>query len=93
MTIEHQEKQNKGTFFVDENGERQAELVYRRPGGDEMNIYHTEVSPKFRGEGIGQDLVAAAVDFARKNGLRIIATCPYAKKVIDERPEFQDVLA
>lgn len=92
MTIEHKETKKKGTFFIDENGKRLAELAYRRSGTDEMNIYHTEVNPNLRGEGIGQDLVGAAVDFARKNGLKIIATCPYAKKVVEETPDFQDIL-
>lgn len=45
-----------------------------------MNIFHAEVGPKLRGEGIGQDLVAAAVNFARKNGLKIIANMPLRKK-------------
>jgi len=93
MTIEHEEKKEKGLFFVDDNGERVAELAYLRSGNDEMNINHTEVTLKLRGEGIGQDLVAATVNFARKNGLKIIATCPYSKEVIEKTPEFQDILA
>lgn len=92
-TIEHEETKKKGTFFVSENGEKLAELAYLRSGREEMDLYHTEVNPKRRGEGIGQDLVAAAVNFARNNGLKVVATCPYAKKVIERTPEFKGILA
>ncbi|MEO7675099.1 MAG: GNAT family N-acetyltransferase [Pyrinomonadaceae bacterium] len=54
---------------------------------------HTEVDPKFRGENIGKDLVAAAVAYARENSLKIKPLCPYTKKVIEATPELQDVLA
>ena len=93
MKIEHKDGKKKGVFFIEENGERLAELAYFESAPDEITIYHTEVSDKLRGEGIGQDLVGAAVSFAREKGLKIVPTCPYAKKVIDRTPEFQDVLA
>ena len=93
MDIQRQEHGRKGAFFIDEGGEWIAELTYTRSGEDTIVIDHTEVDPKLRGENIGQDMVAAAVAFARENGLKIKATCPYAKKVIDATPEFQDVLA
>jgi len=93
MKIEHDVQDAKGVFFINENGKRLAELAYFESAPDEITIYHTEVSDELRGEGIGQDLVGAAVTFARENGLKIVPTCPYAKKVIDRTSEFQDVLA
>ena len=93
MTIQHDEAGKKGIFFIKENGEQLAELAYLRPVSGAMTIYHTEVSPKLRGEGIGQDMVAAVVKFARENSLKIKATCPYAKELIDKTPEYQDILA
>ncbi|MEO7658815.1 MAG: GNAT family N-acetyltransferase [Pyrinomonadaceae bacterium] len=93
MKIEHEEKGRKGIFFINEEGERLAEIAYFTSAPGIITVYHTEVSPDLRGEGIGEDLVAAVVDYARKNDLKIIATCEDAKKVIVETPEFQDVLA
>lgn len=93
MEIQRQEHGQKGAFFIDEDGEWVAELTYVKTGSDTMVIDHTEVDPKLRGENIGQDLVAAAVAYARENGLKINPSCPYAKKVIDSNPEFKDVLA
>jgi predicted GNAT family acetyltransferase len=57
-----------------------------------MTIDHTEIDEKLRGEGIGEDMVRAAVEYARENGFKINAVCPYAKKVIQQTPEFQDIL-
>lgn len=92
MEISHKEHHKKGSFYIIEGGQTVAEIQYLRSGESEITIYHTEVDEKLRGEGIGQDLVAAAVEFARKNHLKVNATCPYARKVIDRTPEFRDVL-
>lgn len=93
MDIQGQEHGRKGAFFIEEDGEWVAELTYLRTGGNTMVIDHTEVDPKFLARHIGKDLVAAAVAFARENGLKIKPLCPYARGVIDATPEFQDVLA
>ena len=91
MQIQRDEHGRKGAFYIDENGEWIAELTYVRDDGT-MTIDHTEIDEKLRGEGIGQDLVKSAVEYARDQGLKINAVCPYAKKVIERTPEFQDVL-
>jgi uncharacterized protein len=93
MKIFHEETKNKGAFYVGDNGDKVGELTYQKDAPGEITIDHTEVSEKFRGEGIAQDLVAEAVKWARENKLKINPTCPYAKKIIDETPGFGDVLA
>ena len=92
MKVEHEETGRKGTFFVEENGERVAELAYFKSGTDAINIYHTEVDEKLRGKGVGEQLLKAAVDRARQNNIKILATCPYAHKVMDGTPEYRDIL-
>lgn len=91
MEIQHDEHGRKGAFYIDEDGEWVAELTYIRNEGT-ITIDHTEIDEKLRGEGIGEDMVRAAVQFARANGLKVRATCPYAHKVIERSPELQDVL-
>jgi uncharacterized protein len=93
MEIQRDEHGKKGAFYIDEDGEWIAELTYFRSGEDEITIDHTEVDDKLRGEGIASDLVAEAVKFARAEGLKIKATCPYATKVLAKHPEYEDVLA
>jgi predicted GNAT family acetyltransferase len=92
MRIDHEENKNKGGFYVEENGKRLAELLYFRPSAGKINIYHTEVSETLRGKGVGGELVAAAVKYARANDLKIIASCPYTEKIIDKTPEYGDLL-
>jgi len=92
MKIQRDEHGQRGAFYIEEGGEWIAELTYVKNNGT-MTIDHTEIDEKLRGEGIGQDLVKAAVEYARENDLKIKADCPYAKKVIERTPEFQSVLA
>lgn len=91
MQIQHDEHGRKGAFYIDENGEWIAELTYVKNEGT-MTIDHTEVDEKLRGEGIGEDMVKAAVEYARKEGLKIKPDCPYARKVIERTPELQGEL-
>ena len=93
MEILRDEHGRKGAFYIDEDGEWIAELTYYRNGDNTIVVDHLEVDEKFRDEEIGRDMVKAAVDFARENGLKIKPDCPFTKKVIDETPEYQDVLA
>ncbi|MGD9563537.1 MAG: GNAT family N-acetyltransferase [Pyrinomonadaceae bacterium] len=93
MDIQREEHGRKGAFFIDEDGEWVAEMTYIRNGPDTMVIDHTEVDEKLAGQGVGKKLVAAAVEFARANGLKIRPLCPYTRKVIESTPEYQDVQA
>ena len=93
MDIQRDEHGKNGAFFIDQDGEWVAELAYKRSADGEMTITHTEVDEKLQGQGVGEDLVKAAVEFARENGLKIKLQCKFAKKVIDETPEYQDVVA
>ena len=91
MQIQRDEHGRKGAFYIDENGEWIAELTYIKNNGT-MTIDHTEVDEKLRGEGVGEDLVRAAVEYARESGMKVNPACPYARKIIENTPEFQDVL-
>ncbi len=93
MKIQRSEDGNQGNFYIEENEKQLALLTYKKSGDGVITIDHTEVDSNFRGKNIGEDLVAEAVKFARENNLKIVPTCQFAKKVIDDKPEFQDVLA
>jgi uncharacterized protein len=93
MEIQREEHGRKGAFFIDRDGEWVAELTYFKSGDGEITIDHTEIDPELRGDNLGEDLVKAAVEYARENNLKIKPVCPFAKKVIDETAEYQDVLA
>ncbi len=92
MNIERIEHGSKGAFIIKVNNERLAEMTYSKAGDRLIIIDHTEVSDTLRGKGAGKQLVTAAVEYARKNQIKILPLCPFAKSVFDKSPEFNDVL-
>ena len=92
MDIQHKDGNSKGSFFIEEDGEVKAEITYSKAGDTKIIIDHTEVSDELRGENIGKRLVEYTVNYARKNGLKVIPLCPFAKSVIERDDSLQDVL-
>lgn len=92
MTIQQTDNGKKGAFYIEENGERLAEMTYVWAGTGMFIIDHTEVSDKLAGKGAGKQLVAKAVDFAREQKVKIKPLCPFAKSVFDKTPDYHDVL-
>lgn len=93
MLIQNTESDTKGSFFIVENGLRIAEMTYVHAGPGKIIIDHTEVHSSQEGKGIGKKLLAATIEFARKNILKVLPLCPYAKHVMEKSPEeYKDVL-
>lgn len=92
MNIEQFDDGIQGKFFIEEDNEQLAEMVYTWKGNDSIVILHTEVGNRLQGKGAGKLLVARAVDFARAKHIKIIPRCVFAKAVFDKTIEFQDVL-
>ena len=82
----------KGSFFIEIDGKQEAEMTFVFAGEDKIIIDHTGVNPGNEGKGLGKQMVAQAVTYARENNIKIIPLCPFAKKVFDKTPEFRDVL-
>jgi len=92
MEIKNEESGSKGSFFIDQGGERVASMTYTKAGPGRIIIDHTEVSEILKGKNAGKQLVAAAVDYARKNKLKILPLCPFARSVFARVKEYSDVL-
>lgn len=91
MQIERQQQGVKGMFYVGDAQNPQAAMVYRTDARNNIIIEHTEVGDELRGQNVGYQLVHTAVEYARKNNIKILPLCPFAKSVFDKRPEFADV--
>ena len=83
---------NKGSFYIEVNGNQEAMMTFVFAGEDKIIIDHTEVNPRNEGKGFGKKMVTKAVEFAREKGIKILSICPFAKSVFDKTPEFRDVL-
>lgn len=81
-----------GYFYIEGEGLMQAQMTFVFAGSERMIIDHTEVQPGNEGKGYGKQMVSAAVEYARANGIKIIPLCPFAKSVFDRVSEFRDVL-
>lgn len=89
--IEHERTRHGGAFVWMRDGARLGWIEYRsRPG--RAVIEHTEVGEALRGQGAGRKLVQAIVDWARAEGTKLEAECPYARSVLEKSPEYKDVL-
>ncbi|MDN3706134.1 GNAT family N-acetyltransferase [Myroides ceti] len=92
MNIEQINEGHKGYFKASENDAEAGRMTYTWVGDTKFIIDHTEVNPEFNGQGVGKKMVLAAVDYARKNNLKIIPLCPFAKATFDKNQDLQDVL-
>lgn len=92
MIVQQRDNEHKGEFFVEQEGERLAEMTYSWAGTDKFIIDHTDVSDTLRGQGVGRYLLDAAVQFARDRQVKIIPLCPFAKSVLQKDANIQDVL-
>lgn len=92
MQIAHSQEENKGEFFIANGNEICAKMTYSKAGSELIIIDHTEVDDLYKGKGFGMMLLEEAVNFARRNHLKVIPLCPFAKATINKHPEFQDIL-
>lgn len=92
MDIQHKDDGKHGSFQLLDSEKLAGEMVYTWAGDKMFIIDHTDVDENYRGQGIGRKLLDATVEFARKNNIKIIPLCPYAKSVFDKDPSIRDVL-
>ncbi|MBN7815826.1 GNAT family N-acetyltransferase [Algoriphagus pacificus] len=92
MEIQHQFDGRKGSFYIEEGAKRFAEMVYVMAGPKKLIIEHTEVDDSLQGQGIGAKLLEALVDYVRKEEIKVLPLCPFAKATFKKRPDLQDVL-
>jgi predicted GNAT family acetyltransferase len=84
MNIEHDIA---GRRFVARLDQGEGELVYGEFGEGIVDLQHTEVSASLQGRGVGDALVRAALAWARDQGYKVVATCPYVQRWLRKHPE------
>jgi len=71
---------------MDEDGKRVAEMVISVLGNN-LTVYHTEVSETLKGKGVSTQLLEAMVKYVRNNNLKVIPLCPYVSVQFKRHPE------
>ncbi|HTZ89445.1 MAG TPA: GNAT family N-acetyltransferase [Alloacidobacterium sp.] len=77
--------------FETEVGSRTAFLNYRL-AAKVITFTHTEVPASLNGRGIETALVKASLDYAVKQGLRVVPQCPFVADYIDAHPQYQSIV-
>ena len=71
-------------FYVGEDEQNaQVVITFKQVDNNEIDIDHTGVADELGGQGLGKQLVEV-VNYARENNLKIIASCPFAKDVLEK---------
>ena len=73
------------------DGEVIGVILYRATPGV-IVLLHTDVEPAFEGEGVGNRLVAGALDDIRARGLRLVPVCPFVAAYLRRHPEQRDLV-
>jgi hypothetical protein len=90
MSILKIEKKS-GRFYINKEDVQIAELDFIIDD-DVLNAYHTGVRKEYEGQGIASELFDTLVKYSRKNGYKVIPTCPYVLVKFKRRPEeFADI--
>jgi uncharacterized protein len=56
-------------------------------------IEHTEVDPRYEGQGVGSALVKGALDDIRRRGDRkVLAVCPFVRTWLGKHRDYQDLV-
>ena len=69
------------------DGRRIGFAAYRRRPG-RIAFTHTEVDDAYGGRGFGTQLALAALEDARREGLKVAPYCPFIAHVIEQHPEY-----
>lgn len=85
-------KQGSQSFYIGDEKNSEAEVHFVRAGETRIILDHTHVAEHLRGQNVGQELVKAAVEYAKKEKLHVIPLCPFAKAEFDKNPEYQKLL-
>jgi predicted GNAT family acetyltransferase len=79
-------------YELELDGEVVGTLSYRTTG-EIVKLIHTNVAPQWEGHGLGEQLVAGALDDVRARGLHIVVLCPFVAAFLRRHPECEDLIA
>lgn len=67
-------------------------LIAYEMDGNTMSILHTEVPEEVEGQGVASQLAKFALDYARKEQLKVKVYCSFVKVFLRRHPEYQDLI-
>ena len=92
-TIDIEDNGKKGRFAIYQDEKFAGEMTFTWAGKSKFIIDHTGIEEEYGGKGFGKNLVIKSVEFARKENIKIIPLCPFAKSIFDKDKSINDVRA
>ena len=90
MAIDVHDDRDASQYVAEIDGDRAGFAEYRL-ANDLIVFSHTEVDPRFEGQGIGSALARFGLDDARRRGLSVITVCPFVRDWMARHPDYQDL--
>jgi glycerophosphoryl diester phosphodiesterase len=92
MNLDVRQDRKERKFYTSIEGQ-EAKIEYAEGVDGTLNLLHTFVPEELRGRGIAAELVRQTLDRVRREGGRIVASCPYIQAFLEKHPEYQDLAA
>jgi uncharacterized protein len=80
-------------FEMDLGPDGVAYVLYKPLDDGVLDLRHTIVPEAAQGRGVGTTLIAGVFDIARREGIRLVPTCPFVAEWLGDHPEGEDVVA
>ena len=89
VSVVFEEENNRSAAYI--GGKQIGECEFS-PSSTRWIISHTGVRPEFEGKGIAKKLLLKVIEAAREKNVKIIPLCSYARKVMNGKEEYANVL-
>ena len=93
VRLSHEDSGSSGRFVIYDDDVFAGEMTYTRRNDDNIVIDHTGVESAFGGKGYGGLLLAEAVGYARRKGIKIVPVCSFVAARFAKDPAIADVRA
>lgn len=91
MTVAVEDNPAEERFEVSKDGVLAGFTTYRRTKG-RVAFLHTEIDQRFEGQGLGSQLIQAALDHAREHQLAVLPFCPFVLGYIQRHPDYAEIV-
>ena len=93
VRLSHEDSGSSGRFVIYDDDVFAGEMTYTRRDDGNIVIDHTGVESAFGGKGYGGLLLAEAVGYARREGIKIVPVCSFVAARFAKYPAIADVRA
>jgi predicted GNAT family acetyltransferase len=88
-SVVHDAERHRYEIRVD--GEPAGFTAYQ-PHRGKLAFTHTEIDPRFEGRGLGSQLIAEALDDARRRQFAVLPLCPFVRSFIASHADYVDLV-